>query len=136
MLTIINALFFRLMSLVISIMPDAFDCLWEICTNYFLENFVESPSIVSGSQLTPASNATTTEVEPELCPCCEEELHRVHGIVEAPLFPDSFEDPHHCCATYCSPILEPVGGLMPEATANQGTNNGRNTKETSKSTNL
>ena len=47
-----------------------------------------------------------------------------NGIIEAPLIPDTFEDPHDCCANTCSP--------MPEATdADQGTNNDRNTKETS-----
>lgn len=217
MLTIINALFFRILSLVFFILPDdAFDCLWEVFTTYFLENFVESPPIVTGSQqLTPASNAITTGVEPKLCPCCpcEEELQnriflnqlelevqnaseqiqknrrnatepnldseesnnedepsaqleknaeaeaespsiseycevkptetkkgtngennethtKSNGTVEAPLIPDTFEDPHVCCAT-CSPIPEPVG-LMPEATSDQETNNGHNTtKETS-----
>ena len=202
-LTTIKLFFIRMMSLVFFALPTAFDYLWEAFTNYFLENFAVSPSpIVTGSELTPASNATTTEVaEPEFCPCCEEEyqnriflnqleleIQKVseenqknrrnatepnsdsdeesndepstqtqdnneaeaespsisessevkpstdethtesNGIIEAPLIPDTFEDPHDCCAT-CSP--------MPEATdADQGTDNGRNTKETSDLTNL
>jgi hypothetical protein len=186
------------------ISPAAFDCLWEAFANYFLDDFAESPPIVTESELTPASNATATEVaEPEFCPCCEEEYqNRIflnqlelevqkvsdeqnqknrrnatepnsdseesnyedepsaqqenneaeaespsisesskvkpptdethtesNGIVEALLIPDTFEDPHDCCANTCSP--------MPEATdADQGTNNDRNTKGTSDLTNM
>jgi hypothetical protein len=201
-LTTIKLFFIRMMSLVFFALPTAFDYLWEAFTNYFLENFAVSPSpIVTGSELTPASNATTTEVaEPEFCPCCEEEYqNRIflnqlelevkkvseenqknrrnepnsdsdeesndepstqtqdnneaeaespsisessevkpstdethtesNGIIEAPLIPDTFEDPHDCCANTCSP--------MPEATdADQGTNNDRNTKGTSDLTNM
>jgi hypothetical protein len=74
----------------------------------------ESPSISESSQVKPPTDETHTES---------------NGIIEAPLIPDTFEDPHaDCCAT-CSP--------MPEATdADQGTDNGRNTKETSDLTNL
>ncbi|EFX70555.1 hypothetical protein DAPPUDRAFT_256992 [Daphnia pulex] len=212
-LTTISPFFIRLVSLFFSILPAAaFDYLWEItlpaylweafANYYFLDDFAESPSpIVTGSELGPASNATTTEVaEPELCPCIVEEYqNRIflnqlelevqkasdkqnqknrrnatepnsdsdeksndepstqqenneaeaespsisessevkpstdethtesNGIIEAPLIPDTFEDPHDCCAT-CSPISE--------ATADQGTNNGRNTKETSDFKNL
>jgi hypothetical protein len=198
-LTIIRPFFIRLMSLVFFVLPAAFDYLWEAFTNYFLDDFAESPPIVTGSELSPASNATTTDVaELEFCPCCEEEyINRIllnqlelevqkvseenqknrrnatepnsdsdeesnyedepsaqqenneaeaespsisessevkpstdethtesNGIIEAPLIPDTFEDPHDCCANTCSP--------MPEATdADQGTNNGSNTKETS-----
>jgi hypothetical protein len=207
-LTIIRPFFIRLMSLVFFVLPAAFDYLWEAFTNYFLDDFAESPPIVTGSELSPASNATTTGVaELEFCPCCEEDMILIYqnqiylnqlelevqkvseenqknrqnatepnsdsdeesnyedepsaqqenneaeaespsisessqvkpptdethtesnGIIEAPLIPDTFEDPHaDCCAT-CSP--------MPEATdADQGTDNGRNTKETSDLTNL
>jgi hypothetical protein len=197
-LTIIRPFFIRLMSLVFFVLPAAFDYLWEAFTNYFLDDFAESPPIVTGSELSPASNATTTDVaELEFCPCCEEEyINRIllnqlelevqkvseenqknrrnatepnsdsdeesnyedepsaqqenneaeaespsisessevkpstdethtesNGIIGAPLISDTFEDPHDCCANTCSP--------MPEATADQGTNNDRNTKETS-----
>jgi nitric oxide reductase activation protein len=73
----------------------------------------ESPSISESSKVKPPTDETHTES---------------NGIIEAPLIPDTFEDPHDCCAT-CLP--------MPEATdADQGTDNGRNTKETSDLTNL
>jgi hypothetical protein len=73
----------------------------------------EFPSISESSQVKPPTDETHTES---------------NGIIKAPLIRDTFEDPHDCCAT-CSP--------MPEATdADQGTDNGRNTKETSDLTNL
>jgi hypothetical protein len=74
----------------------------------------ESPSISESSKVKPPTDETHTES---------------NGIIEAPLIPDTFEDLHgDCCAT-CSP--------MPEATdADQGTDSGRNTKETSDLTNL
>jgi isoleucyl-tRNA synthetase len=65
-LTNIKTFFFGLLSLAIPVLPAAFDFIWDTFTNYFLDNFVVSPSIVAESEFIPAGDATITAMETEL----------------------------------------------------------------------